>query len=267
MRSNIYKKIIIILLLISTNFLCANKIVNISTLRDYPPFVFVDKDLPTPNYEIIFPNTDSKFLKGYSWDVVRESFHSLGYTIKLNIIPWARCVKCVQNKKTDLIFPAVKNEKREKEFYFSKQPTDEQEFVIYLKKDSTLKFNGLKSLNGLRIGTMKGWSFGQEFDNANYIKKEQSYTVLSGLKKLIRGSLDGVVGYELTYDYELKQNNLNKKVKKTIPFYSSSEFIIGSKNNINCKNLLDIYDKGKNLIIKNGILSKINHKWSVNENY
>lgn len=214
MKSNIYKKILIILLFISTNVLYANKVVNISTLRDYPPFVFVDRDLTIPNYEIITPKNDSQFLKGYSWDVVRESFHAMGYTIKLNIIPWARCVKCVQNNKTDLIFPAIKNIKREKEFYFSKQTTDEQKFVIYLRKDSILKFNGLTSLDGLKIGTMKGWSFGEEFDNANYIKKEQSYTVLSGLKKLISSRLDGVVGYQITYDYELKQNRLNEKVKK-----------------------------------------------------
>lgn len=42
---------------------------------------------------------------------------------------------------------------------------------------------------------------------------------------------------------------------------------MGSKNNKNSKKLLDIYDKGKNIIIKNGTLSEINHKWSVDENY
>jgi len=264
-KVTIIKKLFILFLILGANLLYANKIVNISTLKDYPPFVFVDKHLTIPNHELIAPNSDSKFLQGYSWEVVRESFHILGYTIKLHIIPWARCVKYVQNDKTDLIFPALKNSKREKKFYFSKLPTDEQNLVIYLKKDSLLDFDNLESLDGLKIGTMKGWSFGEKFDNANTILKEPSYTVLSGLKKLIRGSLDGLAGYEITYDYEIKKNNLNKKLKKTTTFYASMEYLIGSRNNPNCKKLLDIYDEGKKLIIQNGTFDKINKKWLIDE--
>lgn len=265
-KITIIQKIFILFLIIGSNVLYANKIVSISTLKDYSPFVFVDKHLTIPNHEIIAPNSDSKFLKGYSWEVVRESFHIQGYTIKLDIIPWARCVKYVQHHKTDLIFPALRNSKREKEFYFSKLPTDEQNLVIYLKKDSLLEFDGLESLDGLMIGTVKDWSFGEDFDSANYILKEHSYTVLSSLKKLIRGSLDGVVGYEITYDYEIKQNKLSKKLKKTTPFYNSMEYIIGAKNNKNSQKLLDIYDEGKRLIIQNGTFKKINKKWLIDEN-
>ncbi len=265
MQSNIYKKIFIILVLVSTSTLFANKIINISTLSDYPPFTFVEKGLITPPYEIIPPNTDSKFLKGYSWDIVRESFHILGYTIKLTIVPWARCVKYIENQKTDLIFPAIKNNQRQTDFYFSKQPVDKQNLIIYLKNNSNLKFNGLKSLNNLKIGTMKGWSFGEEFDNANYILKEKSYTILSGLKKLIKGNLDGVAGYEISYDYILKQNKIYEKVKKTVLFHSTFEYLISYKKNKHSKYFLNEYDTGKELIIKNGIFDNISRKWFKND--
>jgi polar amino acid transport system substrate-binding protein len=258
------KKIFFILFLYSGLFLYGSeKIVVITTLYDYPPFVFKKDGIKAIHTEVIPPSLDAKSLQGYSWDVVRESFHSIGYTIKLKIVPWARGMKYVKNGRADLIFPAGKNQQREKEFFYSKEYTDRQNYVIYAEKDSNIKWNGLESLEGLRVGTVYEWSYGDDFDKADYFKKESVIKVSNGLKKLIKGSIDCVVGYEINYDYEIKKMGIGKKIKKFPSFAHSDEFLIGSKKYPHTKKLLEEFDRGKKMIIKNGVFDKINKKWLV----
>lgn len=64
------------------------KLVSLATLTDFAPFCFPRQGASFAAVEEIAPGTDSKQLQGYSWDVVRESFHAMGYTIRLYVVPW-----------------------------------------------------------------------------------------------------------------------------------------------------------------------------------
>jgi len=164
----------------------------------------------------------------------------------------------------DLIFPATKTKKRLEKFHFSKFPTDLQNFLVYVRHDSNLKWNGLESLKGLRIGTMNEWSFGQKWDAADYIDKYRTFKVVSALKMLENHRLDGVVGYEITFDYALKKAGMSHKIKKLPPFDNSEEFLIGLKKHPQAKRLIEDFNRGREIIIHNGVFEKINKKWLVN---
>ncbi|MCP3923784.1 MAG: amino acid ABC transporter substrate-binding protein [Desulfobacterales bacterium] len=83
------KVLLILLILLCFTIVNADqKIVKIATLGDYAPYCMADKDVKLN--QIIPVGSDAKGFKGYSWDVVRESFHKMGYTIHLSISPWIR---------------------------------------------------------------------------------------------------------------------------------------------------------------------------------
>ena len=113
-----YKRLILIgLVLIHSTFgLAAEKIVGISTLNGYPPFCFEEDGVESIVTNIVPPEKDAVSFKGYSWDIVRESFSAVGYTIKLEVVPWARAMNYVKISKVDLIFPATRTEERIKDF-------------------------------------------------------------------------------------------------------------------------------------------------------
>ena len=261
-----YKKIFLIWFLLfcvsytSTSW-SAEKSVKICTLYDYPPFCFKEENATEIVHDIVPPGKDAISLKGYSWDVVRESFHAVGYTIHLIVVPWSRGMKYIENGEADLIFPATKTRDRMKKFYYPKHTTDRQQFVIYIRDGYNLKWHGLESLRGLHIGTIFKWSFGQKFEDADYFKKVQSYKIIDALRNLDKGLLDGVVGYEITYDYILRKHTFLNKFIKLPPFDHMDEFVIGSKKYPQVKKLLEEFDKGKKIIIQNGAFDKINEKW------
>jgi len=73
------------------------KIVTVTTLTNNPPFTFSKLNYKKKTTKVIPPGSDSQRLQGYSWDVLRESFHEMGYTVKLYIVPWARAFIRVKN--------------------------------------------------------------------------------------------------------------------------------------------------------------------------
>jgi polar amino acid transport system substrate-binding protein len=69
----------IMVLLASGNGLAQdNKTVSVITLPDYAPYTRKKSDSTDRGVEKIAPGGNSNALGGYSWDIVRESFHSAG---------------------------------------------------------------------------------------------------------------------------------------------------------------------------------------------
>ncbi|SLM30320.1 ABC-type amino acid transport/signal transduction systems, periplasmic component/domain [Desulfamplus magnetovallimortis] len=242
----------------------SEKIVKVATLDEYPPYCFPQKSKKGFN-EIIPPGVDSANLQGYSWDVLRESFHAMGYTINLSIYPWKRAVYETSTGMDDIIFPMIKNPEREKTFSFSKESVDQVNFLIYVPLDSTIEWQGLDSLNGLTIGKIRGWNFGKKWDQATGFEKDDVTKIIQGFKMLDMGRIDGFAGYEINFDYALKNENWKTKYKKLPSFDASIEYVAGVKTNPGISIILDDFDLGKKKIIENGIFSDISRKWGVEE--
>ena len=250
-----------LLMAFSHHLYAFEKSVTVSTVYNYPPFCFKDKNTELIQEEIIFQGKDSLFLKGYSWDVTRESFQAMGYAIKLIVAPWARAELYVKQGSVEVIFPAVLTKKRLKKYVYSKHYTDRQNFLIYAPKDSDFQWDGLNSMKGKTIIKIFKWSFGEKFSNAKHFPIHKVYSIMEGLKILARGRVDGMVGYEISFDHIIKTSGLEGKFKKLPPFDFSDEFLIALKSNQKAQKKLKDFDKGWEIISKNGMLENINKKW------
>ncbi|MBU2631048.1 MAG: transporter substrate-binding domain-containing protein, partial [Proteobacteria bacterium] len=168
-----FNKIIYILILVIWFPLISfseEKIVSVATLDDYSPYCFPAKNKKACPKDIIPPGSGSAVLQGYSWDILRASFHEMGYTIELHVSPWARAMNDVKSGRVDLLFPAGKNSERERIFTYSKEPVNKVNFLIYIRKDAGLNYAGISSLNNLTIGAMRGWNYGEKLDANTQIK-------------------------------------------------------------------------------------------------
>lgn len=248
------------LLSIATPSFCADKVITVGTLEDYAPFCQRINDRE-PNGTFP-PHTDSKGFEGYSWDVLRESFHEMGYTIKLHVTPWARAIKNVQDGAVDVLFPTGKNSERQKQFYYSNEPVNQANFLVYVRKDDPIKWKGLNSLDGLVIGVKRGFTYGDKWKAATNIKKQNVSTISQGFKMLDFKRFDGFAGYEINWDYVLQQANLEKKYKKLPVFDITNEYLIALKTNPRAIEILKAFDHGKQRLMQNGKLHEIEQKWS-----
>jgi ABC-type amino acid transport substrate-binding protein len=237
------------------------KSVSLATLTDFVPFCFRKEGAVTIADELILPGSDSVQLQGYSWDVVRESFHAGGYAIRLHIVPWERGVHYLNTAKVMAIFPANKTIKREEEYIFSEGIVDQMRMMIYLPSASTLVWQGLESMNDLRVASVRGWSYGERWEKNQEIIKEQTDSILQGFRLLDKDRLAGVVGYEAAYDYALKQERISHKYRKVGPYEVISEYLMGRRGNPDSAVALQAFDQGWLQIRANGKLREIGEKW------
>jgi polar amino acid transport system substrate-binding protein len=236
-----------------------DKVVKVATLEDYAPFCKTDEKHKA--YQTIKPNSDAQNFHGYSWDVLRESYHVMGYTVELFISPCVRSLREVKQGNYDIIFPTGVNTERKKVFDYSKESINEANYVIYVNADSSIEWKGLSSFYGKTIGVKTAFSYGDEWTNEDKITKNSVKTMLQGFKMLQLHRFEGFLGYEYNCDYILKQNGMQKEFKKFPAFGSSLEYLVALKTNPKGKELLRVFDEGKRKLRKSGKLDKIKQKW------
>ncbi|NQY93850.1 MAG: transporter substrate-binding domain-containing protein, partial [Campylobacteraceae bacterium] len=166
-----------------------------------------------------------------------------------------------KNGSVDVLFPTGKNKKRQEIYNYSKQSVNDATFLLYVNANSELKWDGLKSLKGLKIAVIRGYNFGDEWGNIKGIQKIPINGIVQGFKMLEANRVDGFIGYEHNWDYVLKQKNIKQKFKKLPSFGSSSEYLVTLKSNPNGKQILKTFDEGKQILIKTGKLEEIRIKW------
>lgn len=252
----------VLLFLFSANLVGAEKMVSIATLDGYAPYTMLQPDPAKVSEETIAPGSDSKKLQGYSWDIVRESFHAMGYTIKLKVTPWARAMKEVKDGKYDVLMPTGFNEERAEIFNYSKEPINQANFVIYVLEDSDISWQGLSSLHDKKVAVRRGFNYGDKWnEHEDKIKTSPVNDVLTGFKMLKMGRVEGFAGYDINWDYALSQSDLDIDVKKLPPFGETLEYAVCLKSNPNGKTILQDFDAGKQKIIEQGIFEDIRAKW------
>jgi len=240
-----------------------DKSVTVGTLTSYPPYTFEKTPGEQRTTDSVAPGKDSEILQGYAWDILRESLHAMGYTIELRIYPWDEALEAAKSGEVDVIFPTSFKEERTAYFYFSQEPIDTTNFVIYTTQDSPIQWGNLSSLDGLTIAVMHGWDYGSEWDGANYIDKIEVDSILQALQMLDNESIDGFASYEIIVDSTLKNENWPTSYRKLPGFGSSVEYLAGSQNNSKVKEILNAFDTGKRQIIENGTMAEINEKWGL----
>lgn len=237
------------------------KRVRVATLGDYPPYCFYKEGVPPKSLEIVPPGSDAVSFQGYSWDILRASFHARGYTIELLITPWARAMANVRDGHADLLFPTGRNSEREVYFAYPAAPINDAAFRIYVNPGSAIEWTDLSSLDGLTIGLVRGYNFGDDWARQNGFQKYPLNTVEQGFRMLASDRLDGFAGYETNWDYVLKQMGLQGRFEKLPVFGSSQEYVVGLKTNTATETLLREFEAGLAAIRDSGEYQRIVDRW------
>ncbi|NRA46704.1 MAG: transporter substrate-binding domain-containing protein [Oligoflexales bacterium] len=241
----------------------------LGTLTDYKPFTFG----PPPSKsleETIPPGKDSQKLVGYDWDVIRESFHSMGYNINLNVVPWSRGVKMLEKGKFKGLFPTTKTEERMKKYYYSEFPIHTLKVTLYTNKDTKIDWDGNldtleKVLEGKIVGVQRDWSYGSWWDSRKdkfKFKIEKVNDSVANFKKLKSGRIHVALGYDITSDTVLQEEKMAGLFKKIGTIAETKEYLATHKE-LGDKKIIQTFEQGFKKISQSGVLTKIKKKWNV----
>lgn len=255
------KIILLFLPFASFALMAADKVVRVVSLEDYAPFVFVANKENKGVAGIVSQQDQGEAVDGFSWEVFRDSFLAMGYSIKFTIVPWARAVDTLKSGRADVLFPMGRNKERLQLFRFSRETVNKIDFVLYVTKNSKFSWQGLTSLENKIIGVKRGFNYGDQWNALTSVKKYDIGKIANGFRMLAQGHLDGFIGYKQSWDYVLKQHGWENKFREIPVFQPAHEFVVSLDNQAHAVALLDVYDKGKQKLIESGRLVELNKKW------
>jgi len=163
---------------------------------------------------------------GFGVDLTRRIFEPLGYTVHYRVMPWARALSKVRAGDVDAVIGA--NYSDDKNLIFPKTPLAPVADDFYALKDSEIIFDGVKSLQGLRIGVIHSYGYS---DDTNKLLSAGRLTPgliqeISGekaleqnIKKLLTRRIDVMVENGIIMQEKLRVENLQDKIIRigTIP--------------------------------------------------
>jgi len=111
---------------------------------------------------------------GFEIETVKAVIGKMGLGSKFEQLPWKRCLMTMENGQADVLVSALKTPEREKFLYYPDEFISLSKTVFFTKKGSPIQFDGsLENLKNYTIGIIRGFSYGDAFDKAVYLKKDE----------------------------------------------------------------------------------------------
>ncbi len=168
---------------------------------------------------------------GYMIELADAAFKAANLKIDYQNLNWARAIAETREQKFTAIVGAAKNDAED--FIFPENALGLSRSCFYTKKDSTWSYKNASSLEGITIGVIKDYTYGDEIDN--YIKKHEKDSkrvdIVSGdnpldlnIKKVKAGRIAAFIEDEAVGDYTIAQRKLTGDLKlagcvKETPLY------------------------------------------------
>ena len=121
--------------------------------------------------------------------IVETVFKKGNIPLELKFLPFKRAYEYTRNNEIDGLFNFYKTPNRMEYFDYS-ESIIKNELVLFVRKGSGIRFDTLEDLKGLKVGLLRGYTYGTNFDKSTLFVKETGNSHESNLKKLAFGRLD-----------------------------------------------------------------------------
>lgn len=178
------KHLFILLVIISCSLKAEERPLLIQT-EAWPPFIMQNSDLSASGHDV---------------EILESVLNLMNIKYKLEFIPWKRLISNIKNKQADAVLGIIITPERKDFLIFPDEPISSGGYVIFYPKTTVFQFNDLSSLSGKRIGTIGGYSYSSEFQNAkNFHQHPQvgESALENNFKKMLLGRLDLLIANKL----------------------------------------------------------------------
>lgn len=127
--------------------------------------------------------------------LVDAAFAEAGYDVEFEFMPWTRAFERVRQGHYDGSPGWRPTRERERDMVFS-GPLVETKAVLVHLLDTPLRWTQIDDLGRYRLGVLKGYSYGDDFDSARRqgsLRLDVSHDLSANIRKLLVGRLDGLV--------------------------------------------------------------------------
>ncbi|MBC7661928.1 MAG: transporter substrate-binding domain-containing protein [Chitinophagaceae bacterium] len=128
---------------------------------------------------------------GLTVDILREAFRRKGYTLVMEMRPFARCLKEVKSG----LFDGMSDVVPRPGYLSSTLPVSVWTNAIWVRDDSLQRsFEGLASFKGKTVGFVKGYTYAPKVQTYDGWFRDWAKTDEMNINKLAKGRVDFIVG-------------------------------------------------------------------------
>lgn len=204
---------------------------------------------------------------GFVAEIVETAWKKRNYDISMNFLPIKRAVASTKDGLYMAMFPYIQVDMENDNDLLLSDPFAGTAIVLYRKKsDKPLEYTKLEDLKQYTFGTVLGFSYTPEFDNAAYIKKDQARADKLSFMKLEKGRVDIVIADKYVAD-NLFRNEL-AGIAGSIeqidpPFSVRPIYVAFSKSHPDSAKMVKEFNLGLREIKRDGTLNTIMEKYGL----
>ncbi|WP_411991131.1 substrate-binding periplasmic protein [Agarivorans sp. DSG3-1] len=155
-------------------------------------------------------------------DVINEAFERAGFTVEIKLMPWARCLKSVQEGTVDGIFSVYLTNERQTFLSYTNEVLITQIQAFFVSVNSSITFDGdIQQLADKSIGVINETSYGPRLDAALekrlFKNVDEAQSSKSNVRKLLAGRVDLIPSYRHVVFSTAKSLGAAHKIKQLSP--------------------------------------------------
>ncbi|EKO3659247.1 transporter substrate-binding domain-containing protein [Vibrio metschnikovii] len=210
------------------------------------------------------PFVTSEAPHGLSIELVSAALETQGYQLEFQIMPWARALAEVQAGNIDLLPATWFTEQRTSVLAYSDHYLYNQIKFITLPTNA-FEYSGLDSLAGKRVGTVRGYGYGDDFLNSTLFNRSEANDLISNLRRLEAGRIDVTLEDELVARSLMSDNGLDANNYRftTSGLSANSLHVTSGLANPNALEYIEAFNRGLEQIKANGTFDKILLKYGI----
>lgn len=196
-------------------------------------YAFADSDLKAA-YTEWYPytyQTDGKAL-GFEIEIFDAVIHKMGLKAEFKVYPWKRCLANLESGVSDVLISMLKTPEREIYTYYPDENISISKTAFFIKTDNDVQYEGsLNKLRDLSVGYISGFSYGEQFDKATYLKKDPAINPTILINKLLAGRNDVAAENQTVIEgYASKMGVINKIRFLSPPIHTQKLYVGFSKS-------------------------------------
>ena len=197
--------------------------------------------------------------EGVATEIVRQAFKTQGYEFQMKWLPWSRALQGLSELKYDVAPGAWFSEERNKEFLFS-EPYLANRIVFIKQANDPFEYNGLESLAGKSIGTIKEYRYLDSFMTADTFTRLEARRLYVNLLRLTQAKVDLAIEDEIVARSIVREQapSLAQDIAYTKNALSVNQlYVIVSRKHPKGKEIIAAFNKGLTTIKDNGTYDRI----------
>jgi len=178
---------------------------------------FSETDYPPYNFE------KDGIYQGFTIDILNYIESKSEFSFKFIKLPWPRVLQSVKKGDVDLIATLFKTKPREGIYAFIEPAYGFEINQFVSLKNKRHQYSGdLTSLTELTIGTVREYSYGKAFDQADFLNKRAVIDEGTLVKLLLGQRVDLIIGNPMTFFHILKHEFKSESVEMLNPIVERS---------------------------------------------